>query len=123
MTGGISAPPELAAACTPAAATGLNPALRIMGIVKVPVVAVFATALPDSDPINPLLRMATLAGPPGLLPNMRCANSTMNRVAPVASRNAPKITNRKTYVNITCNAIPKMPWLWRNVWATMRGIG
>ena len=96
MTGGIRAPPELAAAWTPAAVTGWKPALRIIGIVKVPVVAVFATALPDSDPISPLLSTATLAGPPGLLPNTRWAKSTMKRVAPVASRNSPKITNRKT---------------------------
>ena len=117
----MSAPPELAAACTPAAVTGGNPALRIIGIVNVPVVAVFATALPESDPIRPLASTATLAGPPELRPKIRSAKSTMNRVAPVASRNAPKITNRKTYVNITFSATPKMPWLWRNVCATMRG--
>ena len=83
MTGGMSAPPELAAAWTPAAVTGLKPALRIIGMVNVPVVAVLATALPDSDPIKPLLSTATLAGPPGLRPNTRWAKSTMNRVAPV----------------------------------------
>ena len=61
-----------------------------------PVVAVFATALPDNDPIRPLLSTATLAGPPGLRPNILWEKSTMNRVAPVASRKAPKMTNRKT---------------------------
>ena len=35
-------------------------------MVKVPVLAVFATALPDSEPIRPLPNTATLAGPPGL---------------------------------------------------------
>ena len=62
MTGGMSAPPELAAACTPAAVTGWKPALRIIGMVNVPVVAVLATALPESDPISPLLSTATFAG-------------------------------------------------------------
>ena len=92
----MSAPPELAAACTPAAVTGWKPALRIIGMVNVPVVAVLATALPESDPISPLLSTATFAGPPELRPKTRCAKSTMKRVAPVASRNAPKMTNRKT---------------------------
>ena len=119
----MSAPPELAAACTPAAVTGRKPALRIIGMVNVPVVAVFATALPESEPIRPLLRTATFAGPPELRPKTRSAKSTMNRVAPVASRNAPKMTNRKTYVNITLSATPKTPWLCRNVWATMRSTG
>ncbi len=66
MIGGIKAPPELAAASTPAAMCGAKPELRIMGMVKVPVVAVLATALPESEPIKPLLSTATLAGPPVL---------------------------------------------------------
>ena len=80
----------------PAAVVALKPALRIIGIVKVPVVAVLATALPDSDPISPLASTATLAGPPGLAPKTDCAKVMMNRVAPVAARKAPKITNRNT---------------------------
>ena len=80
----------------PAAVVALNPALRIIGMVNDPVVAVFATALPDSDPIRPLASTATLAGPPGLRPKTACAKSMMNRVAPLAERKAPKMTNRKT---------------------------
>ena len=49
----------------PAAVVARNPALRIIGMVNDPVVAVLATALPDSDPIRPLASTATLAGPPG----------------------------------------------------------
>jgi hypothetical protein len=43
---------------------GLNPDRRIRGIVKVPVVTTFATALPDRDPINALATAAVFAGPP-----------------------------------------------------------
>jgi hypothetical protein len=96
MTGGTSAPPELAAASMPAACSRLKPALRIIGIVNVPVVAVFATALPESEPIKPLLITEIFAGPPGLRPNSRCASSMMNRVAPVTCSTAPKMTNRNT---------------------------
>ena len=71
-------PPELAAASTPAAMVGLNPALCIIGIVKVPVVAVFATALPESEPIRPLPRTETLAGPPVERPNSFSEKSMMN---------------------------------------------
>ncbi len=73
-----------------------KPALRIIGMVKVPVVAVLATALPDSEPIRPLLSTATLAGPPALPRNSRREASRMKRVAPVASSRAPKTRNRKT---------------------------
>ena len=47
--------------------------LRINGIVNVPVVAVLATAEPDSDPIIPLPITATFAGLPVLDPNIRLA--------------------------------------------------
>ena len=67
MIGGIKAPPELAAASIPPDTDRLKPELLISGIVNVPVVAVFATALPDKEPINPLEITATFAGPPGLL--------------------------------------------------------
>ena len=96
MTGGTSAPPLAAAAVIPAAMWGLKPELRIIGIVKVPIVTALATALPEREPMSPLPNTATLAGPPGLLPKNRSAKSMMNCVAPLASRKAPKMTNRKT---------------------------
>ena len=61
----------------PAAISRLKPALRIIGIVNVPVVAVLATALPESEPIRPLESTATFAGPPTLLRNSRRASSTI----------------------------------------------
>ena len=73
MIGGTNAPPELAAASIPPAIAGLKPTLRINGIVNVPVVAVFATAEPDRDPIMPLPITATFAGLPVLVPNIRLA--------------------------------------------------
>ena len=96
MTGGTSAPPEAAAASTAAAMWRLKPLLRIIGMVKAPVVTAFATALPDREPRRPLLMTATFAGPPGLVPNTRSAKRMMNCVAPDISRKAPNTTNRKT---------------------------
>ena len=75
IIGGTNAPPELAAASIPPAIAGLNPVRCIKGMVNVPVVAVFATAEPESEPIMPLLSTATFAGPPALVPKMRRANS------------------------------------------------
>ncbi len=73
MIGGTNAPPELAAASIPPAIADGNPDRFINGIVNVPVVAVFATAEPDNDPIIPLLSTATFAGAPTLEPNTRLA--------------------------------------------------
>ena len=115
MTGGTSAPPAAAAAVIPPAIWGLKPAFRIMGIVKLPVVTALATALPESEPIRPLPKTATLAGPPGLRPNTRSLKSIMNFVAPDISRKAPNTTNRKTNRNITLEAGPSTPVDCRNV--------
>ena len=95
----------------PPAMCGWKPALRIIGIVNVPVVTALATALPESDPINPLPATETMAGPPVNRPKIRCAKSMMNFVAPLISKNAPKTTNKNTYVNITRIATPKIPLL------------
>ena len=55
---------------------------RISGIVKVPVVAALATALPESDPIRPLASTATFAGPPARVPKSRWATPITQPVAP-----------------------------------------
>ena len=80
----------------PAAVVALNPAMRTIGMVNDPVVAVLATALPDSDPIRPLASTATFGGSPRLRPKTACTKSMLKRVAPHAERKAPKTTNRKT---------------------------
>ena len=73
MTGGMSWPPVLAAASTAPAKRGRNPALRMMGIVKEPVVTTLATALPERDPMKAEATAAVLAGPPRVLPARRFA--------------------------------------------------
>ena len=92
----MSAPPELAAATTPPAMDGLNPEFLMRGIVKVPVVTVLATALPESEPIRPLATTAIFPGAPLLREKTRPAISRINPVTPVSSRSAPKTTKRKT---------------------------
>ena len=109
MTGGTSAPPVAAAAVMPPATCGVNPAFRIIGIVKLPVVTALATALPESEPIKPLPITETFAGPPAPRPKMRSEKSMMNCVAPDISRNAPKMTNKNTNRNITLAAGPNTP--------------
>ena len=56
--------PEAVAASMPPATCGLKPECFIMGIVKDPVATTLATALPATDPMNPLAITAVLAGPP-----------------------------------------------------------
>ena len=45
------------------ALVGVRPVLFIIGIVKVPVVTVFATEDPEINPVNPEAKIAALAGP------------------------------------------------------------
>ena len=78
-------------------------------------VTALATALPESEPINPLPSTEILAGPPGLRPNTFSAKSIINCVAPDISRNEPNTTNKNTYLNITPAAGPKTPSVCRNV--------
>ena len=96
MTGGTSAPPDAAAAVIPPATCFGNRALRIIGMVNVPVVTALATALPESDPIKPLANTEINAGPPRIRPKVLVAKSTMNCVAPAISKNDPKTTNKNT---------------------------
>ena len=63
ITGGMICPPVEAAASTAPAKYGLYPVFFIRGMVNAPVVTVFATELPDTDPINPLATTAVIAGP------------------------------------------------------------
>ena len=64
MIGGASWPSVLAATSTAAALVAGYPTFFIMGIVKVPVVTMFAILEPDTIPVKPLPRTAALAGPP-----------------------------------------------------------
>ena len=64
MTGGMSTPPVEAQVSIPAAIVPFMPTLRMAGMVMTPVVSTLVTTLPESEPISPLERIATLAGPP-----------------------------------------------------------
>ena len=74
ITGGMNMPPMDAAGSMPPAMWALNPALFIMGMVKVPVETVLAMALPEMDPKSPLAMTETLAGPPTLPPTAARGN-------------------------------------------------
>ncbi len=94
MMGGINWPPVDAAASTPPAMAGLYPILFIKGMVKEPVATVFATALPETDPMKPLEITAIFAGPPTRRPVRAWAKLMMKSPAPDFSRKAPKRMKR-----------------------------
>ena len=96
MTGGMSCPPVEAVASTAPANSGRHPTFFMSGIVKVPVVATFATDDPLIVPSSPDATTATFAGPPGLLPASESARSLKKRAPPLAPRKAPKRMKRKT---------------------------
>ena len=91
-------PPVEAAASTAAATWALKPIFFIMGMVKDPVITAFAVLLPEIDPISPLDRTATFAGPPRNWPATAVAKSMVNCPNPDFSRNAPNTMNRKMNV-------------------------
>ena len=80
----------------PAATAAGKPIPRISGIVKVPVVAALATALPEREPIRPLASTATFAGPPARRPKSRSARAITQPVAPAICSATPNSTNRNT---------------------------
>jgi hypothetical protein len=109
MMGGMSCPPVLAAASMAAAKWGLNPARRIRGMVKVPVVTTLATALPERDPMNALATEAVLAGPPRVFPATRSASPNRRAPPPATSSTAPKRMKRYTKSADTPSGTPQMP--------------
>ena len=64
MTGGMSWPPVEALASMAAARCGRKPTRTISGIVTMPMVSTFDTALPEIVPNSEEPTMAILAGPP-----------------------------------------------------------
>ncbi len=64
------------------------------GIVNVPVVTTFATALPESEPMKALATAAVLAGPPRVRPAIRLAMAMRSAPPPATSSTAPKRTKR-----------------------------
>ena len=111
ITGGIRAPPEEAVASTAPATCASNPIRFISGMVKVPVVTVLATALPEIVPIIPLTAMEILAGPPLNFPKIEVATSMKNSVPPQAPKKAPNVTKRKMNLVITFKGMPNIPFV------------
>ena len=89
ITGGNSTPPVEAHASMPPAADALKPDRFIAGIVNCPVVNTFVTTLPLIDPIRPLERIATFAGPPRTRPKSENARSMKNCPPPVHFKATP----------------------------------
>ena len=90
------------------ALVGVRPVLFIIGIVKVPVVTVFATEDPEINPVNPEAKIAALAGPPLILPTNAKAKFRKYFPPPAASRVAPNKTKRKIKLTDTLIGIPKI---------------
>ena len=109
MIGGINWPPVDAAASTPAANLGLNPARFIRGIVMTPVDAVLATAEPEIVPVRPEAKTATRPGPPTKRPATDRARLITKSPAPDFSKKAPKRINIKTKVDDILAILPKSP--------------
>ncbi len=94
MIGGVICPPDDAQASTAAANRARYPRFFISGMVKEPVVTTFATADPDTVPMNPLATAEALAGPPTRWPVNATARSIKKRPAPERIRTAPKMMNK-----------------------------
>ena len=79
-----------------------------MGIVKVPVVTVFATDEPEINPVSPEARIAALAGPPRIFPTKAKAKFIKYLPPPAVSKIAPNKTNKKMKLTETLIGIPKI---------------
>ncbi len=76
---------------------------------KFPVVAVLATAEPESIPKNALTTTETFAAPPIDFPVSRAAKSINVSPAPVERRNPPNMINIATIVEDTPVTNPQRP--------------
>ena len=97
-----------AATSTAPALTAGNPVFFIIGIVKVPVVTVFATDDPEIIPVNPEAKIAAFAGPPLILPTRANAKFKKYLPPPAASKIDPNKTNKKIKPTETLIGIPKI---------------
>ncbi|MBA7541713.1 hypothetical protein ES705_34029 [subsurface metagenome] len=75
IIGGNICPPVEAATSIAPASSAVKPVFFIKGIVKAPVVATFATLLPETEPIIALLKTAVFATPPLYFPSRALQNS------------------------------------------------
>jgi len=96
MIGGINWPPLETAASIAAAIWGLKPVRFIKGMVNDPVTATFATALPETIPINVLDKTDIFAGPPLNLPIKEDANLMKKLPPPDNCKKLPNNMNKYT---------------------------
>ena len=80
----------------------------MVGMVMTPVVSTLVTTLPLIEPMRPLAKMATFAGPPLTWPRSENARLRKNEPPPVCCRATPKIRNPMTRVPKARIGIPKM---------------
>ena len=85
-----------------------NPVFFIIGIVKVPVVTVFAIEDPEISPVIPEPSIAALAGPPLIFPTIANAKSKKYFPPPAVSSKAPNNTNKKIKSTETPIGIPNI---------------
>lgn len=102
-------PPVEAVASTAPAKRDDSPMLFISGMVKVPVVATLATALPLNEPVSADEITATWAGPPRRRPAAASARSLNSAVAPLTLRKAPNRINTTMAVEAVDRVMPKIP--------------
>ena len=108
MTGGIICPFTEDETSIAPAFSWEKPVFFMIGIVKVPVVTVFAIDEPEIIPVIPDPRIAALAGPPLILPTIANAKSKKYFPPPAVSSNAPKSTNKKIKSTETPIGIPNI---------------
>ena len=108
ITGGIIWPLTEDETSIAPAFSSENPVFFIIGIVKVPVVTVFAIEDPEIKPVIPEPRIAALAGPPLIFPTMAKAKSKKYFPPPAVSKRAPNNTNKKMKSTETPIGIPNI---------------
>ena len=108
IIGGIICPFTEAATSIAPALVGDKPVLFIIGIVKVPVVTVFATEDPEIKPVRPDAKIAAFAGPPLIFPTKAKAKLRKYFPPPAASNVAPNKTNKKIKLTETLIGMPNI---------------
>ena len=108
MIGGIICPLTEAATSIAPALTAGSPVFFIIGMVKVPVVTVFATDEPEIIPVKPDAKIAAFAGPPRIFPTSANAKFKKYFPPPAASKIDPNKTNRKIKLTETLIGIPNI---------------
>ncbi len=113
MTGGMIWPPVEATASTAPATSWRYPFFFINGIVMIPVVTTFDTAVPEMVPNRVLPKTATLAGPPRYLPIKAMARSVKKAPPPVAKSDWPSKTKGSTIPAATTRGSPSRAFVSR----------